>query len=312
MAGEGGAGGWGWASLPGALAGLFKGGEDYTYRTRYDQYGVPLNAYDSRLLETRLNAVPEGQAPPQNLPTSINPWAAVGGIARLTNPAAGNPLPPTPGQPGTPGGPPDDWRDYADLAGRLVLEVWQRFYDQQRQKQYFRALAKAQRAAWLRFQQTAARASAPVVTAGRATNVPYPNTSILGFSGETAGGGVSSWGNLLGGVGLAAGSIISALSGNDAGSLAQYGDPWGPDILYSDASRAQAALNASLAGGCGSPFVAGGSALRPATFSMTNPATGKQTWFRPAGRPILWSSDLGACRRVNRIARKARRRSGGR
>lgn len=137
-------------------------------------------------------------------------------------------------------------------------------------------------------------------------------SSLYGGGGWGGDYGIPSglgWGDALLGLGSLA---IQAFSPRDQGALAPYGDPWGPNVLYSQADRASAALSQSFAGGCGSPFVAGGSALRPSTFSMTNPASGKLTWFRPAGRPILWSSDLGACRRVNRIARKAKRRSGGR
>lgn len=45
-------------------------------------------------------------------------------------------------------------------------------------------------------------------------------------------------------------------------------------------------------------------------FVLPNPVTGKATWFRPAGRPILWSGDLTTCKRVKRIARRARRSGG--
>lgn len=61
-----------------------------------------------------------------------------------------------------------------------------------------------------------------------------------------------------------------------------------------------------------SPFTAGTSGARPTIFVTANPVTGKATWFRPAGRPILWSSDLSACRRVRKVAGRARRRLGGR
>lgn len=66
-------------------------------------------------------------------------------------------------------------------------------------------------------------------------------------------------------------------------------------------------------GGCpSSPFTAGGSTMRASTFVVPHPETGRPTWFRPAGRPILWSSDLSACRRVRKVAGRARRRVGGR
>lgn len=44
-------------------------------------------------------------------------------------------------------------------------------------------------------------------------------------------------------------------------------------------------------------------------FFILNPSTGNLDWFKPAGRPLLWSGDLSACKRVDRLARRARRYS---
>jgi len=52
------------------------------------------------------------------------------------------------------------------------------------------------------------------------------------------------------------------------------------------------------------PTMAGAAAQM---FISPNPVTGRPTWFRPAGRPILWSGDLRACKTVEKIARRARR-----
>lgn len=43
-------------------------------------------------------------------------------------------------------------------------------------------------------------------------------------------------------------------------------------------------------------------------FRVSNPTTGQDTWFRPAGKPLLWSGDLTACKRVNKVARRAKRK----
>ena len=59
-----------------------------------------------------------------------------------------------------------------------------------------------------------------------------------------------------------------------------------------------------------SPFLPSMAGARAQPFVAPNPVTGKITWFRPAGRPILWSGDLTTCKRVNRIARRARRARG--
>lgn len=55
-----------------------------------------------------------------------------------------------------------------------------------------------------------------------------------------------------------------------------------------------------------SPFVPTMAGARAQAFIASNPMTGALTWFKPAGKPILWSGDLTACKRVSRIARRAR------
>jgi hypothetical protein len=45
------------------------------------------------------------------------------------------------------------------------------------------------------------------------------------------------------------------------------------------------------------------------TVIVQNPATGQLVWYRNMGRPILWAGDLSACKRVKRVASKARRYS---
>jgi hypothetical protein len=79
--------------------------------------------------------------------------------------------------------------------------------------------------------------------------------------------------------------------------------PAGLDLPFIDiVPQGQAAL-----GGLSAPFGAAMPSARPQTFVVPNPVTGRPTWFKPAGRPILWSGDLTACKRVSRIARRARR-----
>ena len=49
---------------------------------------------------------------------------------------------------------------------------------------------------------------------------------------------------------------------------------------------------------------------RPRSLIMVpNPSTGSPTFFKHAGRPILFSGDLRAAKLVNKIARRARRAS---
>ncbi len=62
----------------------------------------------------------------------------------------------------------------------------------------------------------------------------------------------------------------------------------------------------------------GGMMFRPTTagirarslVEVTNPISGKKSWYRNVGRPILFSGDLRACRRVRKIAGRARRARG--
>jgi hypothetical protein len=44
------------------------------------------------------------------------------------------------------------------------------------------------------------------------------------------------------------------------------------------------------------------------TLLFMNPVTGNPVWYRNMGRPILWSGDIAARRRVNRIAARVRSR----
>ena len=65
-----------------------------------------------------------------------------------------------------------------------------------------------------------------------------------------------------------------------------------------------------LAAGISEPFMPTAAGARAKTFLAANPVTGKPTWFKPAGQPILWSGDLSACKRVNKVARRASRSRG--
>lgn len=56
-------------------------------------------------------------------------------------------------------------------------------------------------------------------------------------------------------------------------------------------------------------FIPTGGRYRPSTtIEMQNPLTGKTHYWRHLGRPVLWSSDYAACKRVKKVASKARSR----
>jgi len=60
------------------------------------------------------------------------------------------------------------------------------------------------------------------------------------------------------------------------------------------------------------PFVPTMQGHRAQRFIGINPTSGRQTWFGPMGQPVLWTGDFRACKRVRKVAGKARRRAGGR
>lgn len=69
------------------------------------------------------------------------------------------------------------------------------------------------------------------------------------------------------------------------------------------------ALEAISGPGGGTPmFKLTMAGARPQRFRTVHPTTGQDVWFLPAGRPILWSGDFTACKRVKRVARRAARK----
>lgn len=67
----------------------------------------------------------------------------------------------------------------------------------------------------------------------------------------------------------------------------------------------------ALSGGGGELFqMTQGAGVRARSLvRATNPATGNDVWFKNVGKPILFSGELTACKRVNKIAARARRAS---
>lgn len=67
------------------------------------------------------------------------------------------------------------------------------------------------------------------------------------------------------------------------------------------------------AGLCPTMFRPTASTMRPASVVVIpHPETGAPTFFGNLGKPLLFSRDLSAARKVNRLARRARRARGGR
>lgn len=151
-------------------------------------------------------------------------------------------------------------------------------------------------------------APAGVPTTRRGDDMAYINTSILG--GE--GGG---WGGLAQGLLQTAGQIWGpnqaapggmqlTAGGGGYGYQPALGLPFG-DVMPEGSAACMAGLT--------SPFAAGGQrGARAKTHVKCDPISGRTVWFKPAGRPLLWSGDLSACKRVRKVASRAKRARGGR
>jgi hypothetical protein len=117
--------------------------------------------------------------------------------------------------------------------------------------------------------------------------------------------GAGAIGPVLGGAARALPSIIRGVGGILAGKevidIVRGGGNGGGFSMPSLPSGGACAPSAPFKAGCN------GATAVATTFMVCNPVSGKQTWFKPAGRPILWSSDLAACKRVGKVASKARR-----
>lgn len=111
------------------------------------------------------------------------------------------------------------------------------------------------------------------------------------------GGGMFGQGPIYGGYGMGTPGMIVAPGGSPIMSGLQ-------DVLAAAGGGAVASL--------GSPWSPGRVGARPKLFVVPNPTTGAPVWFRPAGRPVLFSGDFAAARRLRKIAGRARRRVGGR
>lgn len=113
---------------------------------------------------------------------------------------------------------------------------------------------------------------------------------------------------ILGGVNSALGNVLPG----GAYSLGNY--QIGP---IGGGTAVQGYAGGAMAGGAasGSLFEPYRSTLNGAAaqkFIGINPVSGRATWFGPLGKPVLWTGDLRAVRRVRRIAGRARRSVGGR
>ena len=174
-----------------------------------------------------------------------------------------------------------------------------------------RLLYLAELVRWL--VETFRKPKLPGVAGLEVVEVPYLLSNAFSMPGGGGSFGGESLGVGLAGLGAGIGSIISAIRGPSA---MPGGASFLPTIARGAGAIATGVGLAQLFGGGGAcptdPFASGGSSVRAQTFVAAHPETGRAVWFKPAGRPILWSGDLSACRRVRKVAGRARRRVGGR
>lgn len=96
------------------------------------------------------------------------------------------------------------------------------------------------------------------------------------------------------------GAIGEVLGGALGGYLGQGGEVMGPTIDRPGLFTGGEALFRQTA------------RVTAQRFAVPHPVTGQPVFFGPLGRPLLFSGDLSAARRVSKVARLAARRSGGR
>jgi len=136
--------------------------------------------------------------------------------------------------------------------------------------------------------------------------MPHQSTGAVGFGNQ-------SFGDRLINIGL---DIADRFLGPGRGGQAapggaplglSFGDPTpGLQVPGTDVTVFGSTSVARL----GNPFRAGACGATATVHVVTNPTTGKATWFGPLGRPILWSRDLAVTKRVRKIARRAKRAGG--
>lgn len=135
----------------------------------------------------------------------------------------------------------------------------------------------------------------------------FPGYTPSTFGSFTPGRGFATPGDISGGNQMAIGGILPTL-GRLGGILGRQAPGIAGGAVLGEV------LEQTFAPSRGDAVMAGNAPFRPTPsgasaqmFTVPNPATGKLTTFRPAGRCILYSSDMAASKRVRKIAGRARR-----
>ena len=80
-----------------------------------------------------------------------------------------------------------------------------------------------------------------------------------------------------------------------------------PDLPFIDVGQRQPSAVMGIPQVPFRPTIAGAASQK---FVATNPVSGRAQWFGPLGQPVLWTGDMRACKRVRKVAGRARRASG--
>lgn len=141
-------------------------------------------------------------------------------------------------------------------------------------------------------------------------NVPTSFASVGGFGQR---GFLDGLGGLLGTAIQNAPSIINALGlgGGGGGAVTLPGGFTAPSFV----DLPMVDITPQGTAGITSPWRATPAGASAQVHVQVNPVTGRATWFKPAGKPVLFSGDLRTCRTVEKLARRAARatrRRGGR
>ncbi|HUT79458.1 MAG TPA: hypothetical protein VM285_17305 [Polyangia bacterium] len=139
---------------------------------------------------------------------------------------------------------------------------------------------------------------------------PNGGSGVGGIVGDFLSGGDGIFDRVL----SAAPSIIAAFrGGGNGGSMANVSanNPFLPSIPFMDAvpNNTPGASMGALA--CITPRAGGGLRL-PSRVDVPSPSGNGFVTFKNMGRPVLWTGDFAAAKRVRKVAGRARRRVGGR
>lgn len=151
-------------------------------------------------------------------------------------------------------------------------------------------------------------AATPGGEGGSVSNVPVTMAGDPGHLGNAPGfdiGDIFGPNSFLANL-AQAGSVAT----NPLGALALNQDVFRPsDFPVVVNPRPTNGVAGNGGGGCPvSPFRGGGRTTATAVpFVAVNPVSGRPVWFGPLGKPVLWTGDLRACKRVARVASRAAR-----